>query len=471
MLLVALLVTAAACFGRAELVVLATPFTLALVMGTWRVTSPTWDVTLHTESAQVAQGSELVVSARLLSDVDLDHVELRLAVSNGLSFPNGDEVVVTSVTAGEAVDYQWRLRADRWGEVSPGQLVVRAQRRAGMIEWRASTTGRLGVRVLPSAGVVKDLVAPLHTRSSFGSHRSTARGGGLDLADLRPLVPGDSLRAVNWRASARHGDLIVNQYLQERSGDVAILLDAYADPDAADPTELARAVSAAASLVRAYLRARDRVGIIDLAGNRASVPAGGNVTLERLITELVRTMPVVTEVDRGGWLLRPPVLAPGTEVVALTSLADARFRSALTSLRRRGHEVTVVVLAGQVDSGDPRPDMDNARATGSRHGGGPGWRSGIGRLAERTQEAADVVRQKGPVAAAHYLTSGARRLDRQLPAAGLGQRLWVLQRQAFANDLRRLGIIVVEWEDGSSLVPATRQARRAGQGRRPAMRR
>ena len=57
-------------------------------------------------------------------------------------------------------------------------------------------------RVLPRPEQLRSLLDP-PPRAAAGTHASPARGGGLDFAELRPLVPGDRLSEVNWRASAR----------------------------------------------------------------------------------------------------------------------------------------------------------------------------------------------------------------------------------------------------------------------------
>ena len=86
--------------------------------------------------------------------------------------------------------------------------------------------------MLPRPEQLRSLLDP-PPRAASGTHASGARGGGLDFAELRPLVPGDRLSEVNWRASARRplGEqgLLVNARHPERTGDVVLLLDTAAD--------------------------------------------------------------------------------------------------------------------------------------------------------------------------------------------------------------------------------------------------
>ena len=65
----------------------------------------------------------------------------------------------------------------------------------------------------------------------FGSMRSQRFGHGFDLAGSRPYAPGDDVRRIDWRASARvssvrgNDDFVVREYLAERTTHVVILVD------------------------------------------------------------------------------------------------------------------------------------------------------------------------------------------------------------------------------------------------------
>lgn len=70
---------------------------------------------------------------------------------------------------------------------------------------------------------------------------------------LREYVPGDDLRHVHWRSSAKADTLLVRQYVETRRNEATVLLDG--DPAAyADGAEFEVAVSAAASLAVRAMR-------------------------------------------------------------------------------------------------------------------------------------------------------------------------------------------------------------------------
>src|SRR4029078_7562865 len=93
--------------------------------------------------------------------------------------------------------------------------------------------------------------------------------------DLRDFVPGDRVRSINWRASARRQGLVVNERHPERNPDVVILVDSFVDLVAGDRSTLDDTVRAAATLASRYLERRDRVGLVGYGGGTFRAPARG----------------------------------------------------------------------------------------------------------------------------------------------------------------------------------------------------
>ena len=88
---------------------------------------------------------------------------------------------------------------------------------------------------------------------------------GEDFAALRPYVVGDDLRRVHWPSSARtDDDLLVRQDDVPWQGRICVVLDLRRECHDADTLE--RAVSAAASILRAHLRRGDHVRLVTTTG-------------------------------------------------------------------------------------------------------------------------------------------------------------------------------------------------------------
>ena len=61
-----------------------------------------------------------------------------------------------------------------------------------------------------------------------GDHRAQTSGDGTELAQIRPYVPGDDVRKIDWNVTAQTGETHVRTYVAERAASVWLLLDASA---------------------------------------------------------------------------------------------------------------------------------------------------------------------------------------------------------------------------------------------------
>ena len=167
---------------------------------------------------------------------------------------------------GEDSAYHVRVKCSRWGAYGFGRLQLRTHDTFGMFRHELVLDSRQPLKVYPPRGVHSSTAATAGNTGVFWESRRKAEGGGIEFADLRPFVAGDRVRHVNWRASARRGELWVNEHHPERNADVVIFLDSFAEARRGGRSTLDPALRAArASSVR-YLREKDRVGFVSFGG-------------------------------------------------------------------------------------------------------------------------------------------------------------------------------------------------------------
>jgi len=123
-----------------------------------------------------------------------------------------------------------------------------------------------------------------------GGANALVRGDGDDFYGVREYGPGDELRRVHWRTTARTGKLAVTEYAQGVTLDVTVALDlyegAYKGTGSDERSALETAVSLAATLLADLLRRGHSVRLLS-AGSRDGSPAARSVEdmplfLERL---------------------------------------------------------------------------------------------------------------------------------------------------------------------------------------------
>lgn len=108
-----------------------------------------------------------------------------------------------------------------------------------------------------------DAIQPLNPKSIAGNRVSFFKGSGSEFYSLRKYIEGESIRRVNWRASAKSDDLWVNSFLAESSGTQIIVLDARMIEDDRQLTREVTDMAIRAGLSIAYssLNERNAVGM------------------------------------------------------------------------------------------------------------------------------------------------------------------------------------------------------------------
>jgi uncharacterized protein (DUF58 family) len=238
-----------------------------------------------------------------------------------------------------------------------------------------------------------------------GEHRNAAFGFGLDLGELRPYVPGDDVRALDWNVTARMGEAYVRRYHEDRDITAWLLLDLTASTDfgSAQQTKRDLLMDIAGTLARLLTARGDRVGALLYTGStvgryrRPRRPSAGDVREawrmglggaegdpERLPAELISSGSGRVHVLR---LLRRAldaarrVPAPGTRraVRGTLGMEVGYTGTDLAALLQQGFRTAqsrslVLVLSDFLE--EPGPD-------GPADGAGVDWDRALGPLARR----------------------------------------------------------------------------------------
>ena len=331
--------------GRVELVALAAPFALAAVAGAAIARDPAIEATLVLDRERALESEDVEATLELLSPRGSDRVDVLLPLPNELRARARNPRAVV-LPAGEPRTVTVPIRCERWGAFAVGPVLVRARDRFGFHSWEARLGGQSPLRVYPSVETLHALLPPLETQVFIGNQVSRTKGDGIEFADVREWEPGDRVRRVNWRASARRGGLWVNDQHPERNTDVVLFLDTFADVHSGGRGTLDLTVRAATSLAHRYLQRKDRVGLVSFGGYLSwLLPASGTQQLYRIVDSLLQMDIVLSFATKGVDVLPPRTLPPKALVLALTPLLDPRSAAALLDLRARGYDLVVIEVS------------------------------------------------------------------------------------------------------------------------------
>jgi uncharacterized protein (DUF58 family) len=391
--LAALFLLAALGLRRPELAVLALPFALPLALGLRLARAPKLRIQVEVERATALEQDELEVQLTVSSESPVERLELVLVVPDGLEVVSGASAQSLRLGWEDERTLELTLRCGRWGNYEIGDVRLRARDRLGLTIWESRLDRKQRLRVYPLPETLRRIVRPVSTQLHTGNEVARQKGEGTEFADLRLFAPGDRVRSINWRASARRDELVVNERHPERNADVILFLDTFADARSGGRSTLDLAVRATATLAARYLERRDRVGLVSFGGVlRWLTPGMGSTQRYRIVDALLESEIVFNYAWKDVSVIPARVLPPQALVVAVTPLLDDRAVEALADLRARRYDLAIVEV------------------------------SPIGFAAPGKSEA-----------------------DK------LAHRLWVLRRDEIRARYERLGVAVARWSDDAPL--------------------
>jgi len=274
------------------------------------------------------------------------HAWLILADSLSPSISREIEVPATGVL-------EFGTTATRFGLWSFDQSILEVRGLFGLLSLRQSVALATPIEVFPQIADFEALERLARPRFGIGRHRSrTPSAAGLEFLDVREAGPHDVLVDVNWRLVAHTGRFWLNQRATDLPIDVVLLVDTFQGPHTTE------AIRLATNLARAHLRAFDRVSLVIFGGTIGWLPPGTGWLQERAIAEvLLRAREYPSVAEKTIALIPRQVIPRQATIVAVSTLADERFRRAVIDLRGRGHPVIVC---------DPAPTRANEGSRLSR---------------------------------------------------------------------------------------------------------
>ncbi|MDQ0648736.1 uncharacterized protein (DUF58 family) [Microbacterium natoriense] len=248
------------------------------------------------------------------------------------------------------------VQAAARGVSGDGALLFPASRPT--VAARSIAPPRQGLDVVP----VPRTLTGLH-----GAHEGRRPGQGGDFRDIHPFAPGDELRRVDWRATARlarrPGDLLVRRTTALSEASVVIAMDTAEDLgtvvaswgtgdfERSGVTSLDRARQAAGAIAAAAIGEGDRVALHVLVYGGRSLRSGGGA---RHLARLETTIAAIGQAGEDARFRRTPHVAHGSVIYVLSTFFEGAAAQTAMMWRAGGHRVVAV---------DVLPDLDLARLT------------------------------------------------------------------------------------------------------------
>lgn len=171
------------------------------------------------------------------------------------------------------------------GEYFFGNIVMFAKTRLGLLERRFTIEAEQEVSVYPSFVQMNhyQLISKTTNIAENGSQRKRKIGQSMEFEQIKDYVSGDDIRTINWKATARKGMLMVNNYVDEKSQQVYCIIDKgrLMKMPFNGLSLLDYSINAVLALSNLCLRKQDRVGLISFSSKMSTVIAAERKPVQR----------------------------------------------------------------------------------------------------------------------------------------------------------------------------------------------
>ncbi len=389
------------------------------------------DVTIvrAVEPSRVGVGEDATVTLTITNNGSrLERLLVHDIVPRGLFAANGGSAAHLLLEPGATHVTQYVVTGVR-GAYTCDKVSVQSDETFGLFgNFTVVGTSPVTLLVRPNAELVgANRIHPERTRGFAGPLPARVAGAGVNFLSLREYQPGDRLRAINWRATERlsarspgeSSALYTNVFEQQRIADIGLIVDARSKVDslAGGETVFEYSVRAAMSLSESFLDDGHRVSLMIYGSGVNSVSPGyGRLQQQRINLALSAARTGDHYVFDRLSSIPTKIFSAGTQLI-FVGPATAGDVDGLSGLRGRGYALLVV---------SPSPLAATLLSV----------------VPVENQSVSDLIN------------------------AELAVNFAQLERMSHLHQLRREGVVVVDWDLRSPLHEVVRQAELASRGQR-----
>ena len=181
-----------------------------------------------------------------------------------------------------------------------------------------------------------------------GQYKSVFRGSGIEFEEVREYSPGDDVKALDWKVSARLGKPFIKLYQEERESIVMLLIDMSASLQFGtfSGQKLEKVAEVASVLAFNAIKNNDKVGVIFFTDRveKYIPPKKGSGHIWRVIKEIFTFVPQGKGTDISGALdYFAKISRKKSFVFILSDFLDDEFLNSLKIVRQR-HEIIGVMI-------------------------------------------------------------------------------------------------------------------------------
>lgn len=175
---------------------------------------------------KLSNGDENQIVITIKNKYNFD-VSLKIIDEIPFQFQNRNFEIIRKVKAEESDQFYYNVRPTTRGEYYFGNLNIYASSPLKLISKRFTFDGNKMTPTYPSYIQLRkyDLIAFSNNLFQYGIKKIRRIGHTMEFEQIKEYVTGDDIRTLNWKATAKKNSLMVNQFQDEKSQSVYMVID------------------------------------------------------------------------------------------------------------------------------------------------------------------------------------------------------------------------------------------------------
>ncbi|MBB1140913.1 DUF58 domain-containing protein [Myroides sp. WP-1] len=278
-------------------------------------------ILILTDIAAVFRGKDKLIAQRYLPEKlsNGDENSIKIKLQNKYSFGVNCEIIdeipfqfqqrdfciQQQLASEEEIDLTYNLIPKTRGEYHFGKLNIYVSSPLRLIAKRYIFSDGQMLACYPSFIQMRkyDLIAFAKNKYAFGLKKIRKIGNTTEFEQIKEYVSGDDIRNINWKATAKKNELMVNQFLDENTETVYSIIDKgrLMQMPFEGMTLLDYAINSTLAISNVVLKKNDRVGMLTFSKKVENTIAASNkrTHLQQIISNLYNLKTDFSESDFG----------------------------------------------------------------------------------------------------------------------------------------------------------------------------
>ncbi|GMN11798.1 DUF58 domain-containing protein [Croceitalea sp. MTPC9] len=175
---------------------------------------------------KLSNGDENPIQIQLANQY-LFNASIKLIDELPFQFQKRDFGLINKIKSGGTKSYSYSVRPTERGVYSFGSLNIFASSPIGFLSKKFTFDKSKEVPVYPSFLQLRkyDLIAFTNRLFEYGLKKIRRIGHTMEFEQIKDYIQGDDIRNINWKATAKKGQLMVNQFQDEKSQPIYSVID------------------------------------------------------------------------------------------------------------------------------------------------------------------------------------------------------------------------------------------------------